>query len=166
MNATITIALLASISKLALAELTPFQEAAKRKLEATSQMEEYRGSVYAQAKIDGIDYRSVIKKATSHDRKALESLFALRFTGEGAETHCSILLDLMRFWGDAKFAEALATQTKEIRDLVIGSIDYSWADPEWPSFPLTLALSPSSVKERPKPNKRMQATSVPPAPDP
>lgn len=156
MNAILPFVLFASAATMTMAELapSPSQELAKRELEEASQMEEYAGSLYAQARADGVDYRPMLKQAIRLDRKALASLFKMRFMGEGAEMHGSILLDLLTLWGDAAFAEALRSQSKEIRALVIGSMDHSWATPEWSSFPLTLGLSPTSVDERPKPDQQ------------
>ncbi len=131
-----------------MAELTPIQVEAKRSLEAAAQMEEHRGSIVAQARFDEIDYRPILKRATNLDKKALVSLFTMKFMGEGGETHCAILQNLMKLWGDTRFAEVLASQPKEIRDLVVSSIDYSWVDPDWISYPKTLALSPASRTDR------------------
>ncbi len=132
------------------AELDPTQLEAKRALETTVKMEEYGGSIFTQARLDKIDYRPILRRAIDHDEKALASLFTMRFMGEGGETHCANLLQLMKLWGDDEFSKTLARQPAEIRDLVIGSIDYAWADPEWRIYNKTLAASPESVTERTK----------------
>lgn len=111
-------------------------------------MEEYGGSIYAQARHDKIDYRPILKRAINLERPALISLFGIQFSGEGGETHSEILKDLMMLWGDEKFAEVLATQPKKVQEIVVGSVDYAWADPNWASYPKTLALSPKSVEVR------------------
>jgi len=143
------IALLTAVScSLASSEPTPSQIEAKRSLEENAKMEEYRGSIYAQAKADGIDYRPILRSAIGLDQKALISLFAMKFMGEGGETHCANLKDLMKLWGDEQFSKVVAGQPAEIRDLVVSNIDYAWADPEWNLYPKTLATSPASITER------------------
>jgi len=113
-------------------------------------MEEYGGSIYAQAKADGINYRPILRSAIGLDQKALISLFAMKSMGEGGETHCANLRDLMKLWGDAQFAKIVATQPAEIRDLVVSNIDYAWADPEWSLYPKILATSPDSIHQQPE----------------
>jgi hypothetical protein len=135
---------------LAGAELTPSQIEARRSLEETAQMEAYGGSIYAHAKADGIDYRPILRSAIGLDQKALISLFAMKFMGEGGETHAANLKDLMKLWGDDPFAKVVARQPAEIRDLVVSNIDYAWADPEWNLYPKTLATSPDSITQRPE----------------
>ncbi len=124
-------------------------EAAKKQLEQTVRDEETPGSVLAQARLDGMDYRPVLERAIQMDAKALAALFAYtnsgKQMGEGAETHSAILLRLMHLWGDTKFSELLASQAPEGRDKVVASIDYAWAGPEWKSYPKTLATSPGSI---------------------
>ena len=145
------IALFTALScSLASSEPTPSQIEAKRSLEEKAKMEEYRGSIYAQAKADGIDYRPILRSAIDLDQKALISLFAMKFMGEGSETHCANLKDLMKLWGDDQFSKVVTGQPAEIRDLVVSSIDYAWADPEWNLYPKTLATSPASITERPE----------------
>jgi len=134
----------------AAAELSPTQVDAKRSLVRAAQTEEYRGGIYAQAKLDGIDYRPILKRAINLDEKALGSLLSMRFIGEGAETHCENLLQLMRLWGDDRFSKVVAQQPAKIRALVVGSIDYAWADPEWNLYSKTRKTSPGSVTKRTK----------------
>jgi hypothetical protein len=138
-----------TVCTLAMAELMPLQAGAKRNLEETVQMEEDPGSLFAQARFDGTDYRPILKRAIDLDLKALLSLFPLKFMGEAAETHGAVLKDLMQLWGDTRFAEALRSQPQNVRDLVIGSIDYAWAEPDWSAFPKTLAASPDRVSSDP-----------------
>lgn len=111
-------------------------------------MEEYHGSIFTQAKLDGIDYRSVLQSAIKLNEKALISLFAMKFMGEGGETHCANLKNLLKLCGDDQFSKVVAKQPAEIRDLVVGSIDYAWADPKWDLYPKTLATSPASITKR------------------
>lgn len=132
----------------AVAELTQIQVEAKKTLEQDAKMEEYGGSIYAQARVDEIDYRPILVSAIKLEKPALTSLFAMQFMGEGGETHSANLKNLMRLWGDEKFAEVLSAQPKKIREIVVGSIDYAWAEPNWASYPKTLALAPESVEAR------------------
>jgi len=111
-------------------------------------MEEYGGSIYAQAKSDGVDYRPILLSAIGLDQKALTSLLEMKFMGEGGETHCANLKDLMKLWGDDHFSKVVAKQPAAIRDLVVGNIDYAWADPEWDVYPKTLATSPTIITKR------------------
>lgn len=148
---TFLFALIASLTcPFASAEPTPIQIEAKRSLEENAQMEEYGGSIYAQAKADGIDYRPILRSAIGLDQKALTSLFAMKFMGEGADTHCENLKDLMKLWGDDQFSKVVATQPAKIRGIVVSNIDYAWADPEWDLYLKTLATSPDSITKRPK----------------
>ncbi len=111
-------------------------------------MDDYRGSVFSQARLDGIDYRPILKRAIAFEEAALRSLLAMRFMGEGADTHSTNLLLLMMLWGDERFSKVVAGQPEAIRGIVVGFIDYSWADPDWSLFPKTLANSPDSITER------------------
>jgi len=150
MKAILIVLLTLSGCSLATAEPSPHQIEAKRSLEEAVQMEECGGSIYAQVKVAGIDYRTTLRSAIDLDHKALISLFAMKFMGEGGETHCANLRDLMKLWGDAQFAKIVATQPAEIRDLVVSNIDYAWADPEWSLYPKTLSTSPDSISQQPE----------------
>ena len=141
------------------ADLTPRQATAKTKLKENAAMEEYRGSIYAQAKLDGIDYRASLRQAIALDKEAIESLFAMRFMGEGGETHSTNLLRLMHLWDDEQFSKVLSGQPERVRGFVVCSIDYSSADPEWIAFPKTLATSPNSITKRSK-EAEQPATAV------
>ena len=144
---------------IATAEPTLIQREAKQALEMNIKMKDYRGSIFAQAHLDKIDYRPILRRAIDRDSEALVSLFPMEFMGEGAETHCSNLLHLMRLWGDDAFSVLLTKQAKEIRDLVVSSIDYAWADPEWNVYTKTRAASQNNVRrDSKKQNKSEQAT--------
>ncbi len=132
------------------ADLTPSQVDAKATLEKNVKMDEYRGSIYAQAKLDGIDYRPILRQAIDLDEAAIRSLFTMNFMGEGGESHSENLLLLMKLWGDDRFSKALSGKPAKTRDLVIILIDYAWADPEWDIFSKTLAMSPDSITKRTK----------------
>jgi len=147
MKSSPSILLTLTACALAKAEPTPIQIEAKRQLEEAAQMEEYPGSIFAQAKWDKIDYRSILKRAIHLDEKALVSLFSMRFMGEGGETHCENLMRLMKLWGDDKFSKVVASQPAEIRRLVVSSIDYASTHEEWRLYPKTRGTSPDAAPE-------------------
>src|SRR5437667_12818726 len=108
---------------------------------------ESRGGVFAQGKLDGVDYRKLLRGAVAYDRDSLFGLF--RYTadgqlmGEGAETNCEILQLLLQHWGDSRFASVLAGQPKHVPRKVIAEIDYAWSYPGWQptEFPKTYRLA-------------------------
>lgn len=145
MNALSGLFLLLTGCTFARAELTPTQIEAKQRLEDTANSENYLGSILAQARLYGIGYRPILKRAINLDKDALVSLFPIQFLGEAAEIQCTTLQELMKLWGDDKFAEILTSQPENVRDLVVSSIDYSWATADWGQYPKTIAASPKSI---------------------
>ncbi len=117
-------------------------------LERDAVMEEYPGSIYAQARLDGIDYRMTFRNAITLNPKALSELFKMQFVGEGGETHCGNLINLMCLWGDADFAKRLAAEEPKIRKLVLSNIEHAWGRPEWARFPQTDTLRTISPREQ------------------
>jgi hypothetical protein len=105
------------------------------------------GDVFTQGKLDGVDYRKLLRGAIAHDRASLVGIFRYTATrhlmGEGAETNCSILHDLLEHWGDSRFAAVLGGQPVRVREAVIAMLDYSWGYPGWRShqFPITYRLA-------------------------
>ena len=106
-----------------------------------------RGGVFSQGKLDGVDYRKLLRGAVAYDRASLAGLFRYtangKLMGEGAETNCEILHDLLEHWGDATFAVTLSRQPMRVRTAVIADLDYSWAYPGWKptEFPRTYRLA-------------------------
>ena len=106
-----------------------------------------RGGVFSQGKLDGVDYRKLLRGAVAYDRASLVGIF--RYTangqlmGEGAETNCEILHALLEHWGDSRFAAVLSRQSKRTRRIVVAEIDYSWRYPGWQptEFPKTYRLA-------------------------
>ena len=106
-----------------------------------------RGGVFSQGKLDGVDYRKLLRGAVAYDRASLAGLF--RYTvdgqlmGEGAETNCEILHALLEHWGDSRFAAILSLEPKGVRKMVIAEIDYTWKHPGWrpTEFPKTYRLA-------------------------
>src|SRR6266567_8329552 len=95
------------------------------------QQPDSRGGVFSQGKLDGVDYRKLLRGAVAYDRASLAGLFRYtangKLMGEGAETNCEILHDLLEHWGDATFAVTLSRQPMRVRTAVIADLDYSWA---------------------------------------
>ena len=105
------------------------------------------GSVFAQGTLDGVDYRKFLRGAIAKDSVALSAL--IRYTtngklmGEGAESNCDILRQLLRLWGDKPFARVLAAESPKVRTAVVAAIDYAWPHPGWQprDFPVTYRLA-------------------------
>ena len=89
---------------------------AEEKLRYWLQQPDLRGGVFSQGKLDGVDYRKLLRGAVAYDRASLVGIF--RYTangqlmGEGAETNCEILHALLEHWGDSRFAAVLSRQSK------------------------------------------------------
>ena|ERR1700680_1054379 len=121
---------------------------AEAKLRYWLQQPDSRGGVFFQGKLDGVDYRKLLRGAVAYDRSSLVGIF--RYTangqlmGEGAETNCEILHALLEHWGDLRFAAALSRESKRVRKIVIAEIDYTWKYPGWQptEFPRTYRLAP------------------------
>ena len=121
--------------------LSPSQLQAKRKLEKHAAEKAYPGGIYRQARLDGIDYRPVLKRAIDMDEAALIELFGMSFIGEGGETHCENLWLLLRLWGDEHFGGVLAKQPKNISGRVVEMITHAWGHPDWNLYPKTYNAS-------------------------
>src|SRR6266699_2579231 len=108
---------------------------AEERLRFWLQQPDSRGGVFAQGKLDGVDYRKLLRGAVAYDRASLAGLFRYtangKLMGEGAKTNCEILHDLLEHWGDATFAVTLSRQPMRVRTAVIADLDYSWAYPGW-----------------------------------
>ncbi len=96
----------------------------------------------------GFEYEKDIHRAFSHDRESLSRLFALTVAGvldgSGADSHASVLWDLMQCWGDDEFSRALSQRSSETVRRVIAQLTYAQADlcPECiASFPKTFSLT-------------------------
>ncbi|MGI8570292.1 MAG: hypothetical protein ACR2KT_15200 [Methylocella sp.] len=105
------------------------------------------GDVFSQGKLDGVDYRKLLRGAVAYDRHSLAGIFHYtangRLTGEGAETNSILLHALLHHWGDARFAAVLRTESARVRKAVIAELDYGWGYPGWKSheFPMTYRLA-------------------------
>lgn len=121
---------------------------AEKRLRWELQQPDSRGNVFAQGKLDGVDYRNLLRGALVYDRSALAGLFHYttfgKLMGEGAETNCEVLRLLLDYWGDNRFASVLSRQPERVRTQVIAEIGYGWPHPGWqPSqFPKTYRLGP------------------------
>src|SRR5437667_1431746 len=67
----------------------------------------HRGDVFSQGKLDGVNYRKLLRGAVAYDSASLVGIFRYTATrqliGEGAEDNCSILHALLEHWGDFRF---------------------------------------------------------------
>jgi hypothetical protein len=106
-----------------------------------------RGGVFSQGKLDGVNYRKLLRGAVAYDDASLIGIFRYtangRLMGEGAETNCEILHALLEHWGDSRFAAVLSREPKRVRRMVIAEIDYTWTHPGWQpnEFPKTYRLA-------------------------
>jgi hypothetical protein len=106
------------------------------------------GGVFAQGRLDGVDYRKLLRGAVAYDRQSLTSIFGYtmngQLMGDGADTNCEILHLLLEYWGDSRFASVLARQPRRARRRIIAEIEYDWTYPGWKptEFPKTYRLAP------------------------
>lgn len=115
---------------------------ASERLKELLKMDEYPGSVYAQAKAAGVDYRRLLGEAERKEdadslRALVEAGDKAGLMGEAGETEAEVFLLLMQVWGDAIFAEALSAQGEPRRKRVLELIDHAWAEPRWELYPET-----------------------------
>lgn len=113
-----------------------------------------RGSVFAQGTLDGVDYRKLLRGAVAKEAGSLAGIFRYtangKLMGEGAESNCDILRQLLRLWGDKAYARVLAVQSPKVRAAVIGALDYTWPHPGWKptQYPLTYRLAKHDTSYR------------------
>lgn len=125
----------------------PSWETAEQKLRSYLISKSEPGSVFAQSALDGIDYRKFLQGALAKDAASLTGIFRYtangKLMGEGAESNCDILRQLLLLWGDAAYSRVLAAEPPEIRSAVIAALDYAWTHPGWRSeeYPLTYRLA-------------------------
>jgi len=106
-----------------------------------------RGDVFSQGKLDGVDYRTLLRGAVVYDSASLAEIFRYTATGHligaGAEDNSAILHALLHYWGDSRFSAVLRKQSAPVRRAVIAALDYSWRYPGWKSheFPMTYRLA-------------------------
>ena len=123
------------------------REAAER-LRWWLQQPESCGDVFAQGRLDGVDYRKLLRGAVAYDRESLAGIFRYTVNGQlmgvGADMNCEILYLLLEHWGDSRFASLLAQQPKAARRKIIAEIEYDWSYPGWKrtEFPKTYRLAP------------------------
>ncbi len=113
-----------------------------------------RGNVFAQGTLDGVDYRTLLRGAIAKDPASLTGIFRYtangRLMGEGADTNCEILLQLLHTWGDTSYAHVLAAEPHKVRTAVVSALDYSWPSPGWQpkDFPVTYRLAKHDTSYR------------------
>src|SRR5207247_5405641 len=107
-----------ALSLLPLAFAHAGKREAEERLRWWLQQPDSRGGVFSQGKLDGVDYRKLLRRAVAYDRASLAGLFRYtangKLMGEGAETNCEILHDLLEHWGDATFAATLSRQPMRV----------------------------------------------------
>jgi hypothetical protein len=109
------------------------------------------GDAVLTAKLTKFNYLKNLKLAVANNDDGLRNL--LRFTdsesfvGAGADDHCDTLYELLRFWGDRKYAQVLSGETVKVRSVVIDVLDYIY--PDWhKQFPLTYGLAKHDTSYR------------------
>jgi hypothetical protein len=128
--------------------------APERELRSYLASKSERGSVFAQGTLDGIDYRKLLRGAVAKKSASLAGIFRYtangKLMGEGAESNCDILRQLLRLWGDAAYAHVLASEAPKVRAAVIGALDYGWHHPGWKptQYPLTYHLAKHDTSNR------------------
>ena len=106
------------------------------------------GGVFAQGKLDEVEYRKLLRGAVACDSAALAGIFHYtangHLMGEGADTNCEILHLLLVHWGDSRFADVLAREPARVRKMVLTEIGYDWPYPGWieREYPKTYRLAP------------------------
>jgi hypothetical protein len=82
-----------------------------------------------------LDYSRLLEDALAKRPEGFRGLFRFTtseaFVGAGAESHCIILRDLLRYFGDRYFSRVLRDETSEVRTAVIHALDYTWPHPGW-----------------------------------
>jgi hypothetical protein len=120
------------------------KRAAEERLRYWLRQPDSGGGVFSQGKLDGVDYRKLLRGAVAYDQASLVGIFRYtangRLMGEAAETNCEILHTLLEHWGDSRFAAVLSREPKRVRRIVIAEIDYTWTYPGWQptEFPKTI----------------------------
>ena len=99
-------------------------------------------------------YERYLRLAVQMRDDGLKQIFrftvAEGFIGAGAEDHCSILRDLLRYWGDRDYSRVLAAESPQIRSAVIDALDYTWPHPGWKptEYPVTYRLAKHNTSYR------------------
>jgi len=118
--------------------------------------------VFYRAKLDGFDYPNFLRAAMRKDFASLARVFQCtangKLMGEGADSHCRILPELLRFCDHRAFVRVLAAESPKVRKAVFAAIKYAWPHPGWK--PAHVPRSPNTThaianeKERATSRKR------------
>lgn len=106
-----------------------------------------RGSVFSQAALDHVDYRNILRGAITQNEASISCLFRYtasgRLMGEGADTNCDIIRQILILLGDKSFAKALKRETAKTQKSVISELKWTWAYPglQASNYPLTFKLA-------------------------
>lgn len=117
-------------------------------LVATCRQSPGAGDVFSQGRLDGLDYRKLLRGAIARDASSLDGLFRYtangKLMGEGYEDHSIILWQLLQFWGDKAYARVLAVEPSKVRASVVAALDNGCRYPGgWQpkDFPVTYRLA-------------------------
>jgi len=79
-----------------------------------------------QAAVVGIDYKRALAEASAGNAAALGEIFKATpyMDGGGATFNSSRLKELLDLFGDRRFSQILARQSKKIREAVTGALDF------------------------------------------
>ncbi|HEV7403383.1 MAG TPA: hypothetical protein VGO11_10665 [Chthoniobacteraceae bacterium] len=127
------------------------EESPRETLERFLREPAQRGSIFTQAKLDGLDYRPVLRKAVAGQERALVELFEFgvkgRFMGEASISHETILRALLDHLGDDLFSKALAKAGEPARWSVRWRLDESFGKAGYATLhPKTFKLAQAARK--------------------
>lgn len=128
------------------------EESAKDTIEGVLNMKEERGNVLAQGRLDGVDYRKLLREASSKHTQSLVKLFEYTgnrsLMGEGAIENGEILKALLLYLGDDFYSTALKMSSAEAKRQVISVLDEEFGFHGYSKrCPKTYALASHERKE-------------------
>jgi hypothetical protein len=120
-------------------------ENARETLQYYLSIKDERGNVFYQSRLDGINYKKLLRAAMNQDTESLEALFEYssnkNLMGEGAEDHVAILRALLCYLGDDLYSTALRNVSRKSRKQVIGYLDEGFGKEDYSKkYPKTYAV--------------------------
>jgi len=120
-------------------------EDARETLQYYLGIKEERGNVFYQSRLDGINYKKLLRAAMNKDTESLRSLFEYssnkNLMGEGAEDHVAILKALLCYLGDDLYSRALRNASRKSRRQVIAYLDEGFGKEDYSkNYPKTYAV--------------------------
>ena len=81
-----------------------------------------------QAARAGVNYHEALARAKKRNKEALAVLFrvGLQLDGAASEVYCSDLKHLLDSYGDAEFAHCLGKEPVNVRERILGSLDFAY----------------------------------------